>query len=65
MIHVYNKNETALRGRDHDIIQDRTNIILMGDSLGDASMSNGNPDTANILKIAFLSAHVCSRNRLR
>lgn len=59
LIHVFNKNETALEGTDYyKVVHDRTSIIVMGDSLGDAGMANGSPDTSNVLKIGFLYEHV-------
>lgn len=56
MIHSLNKNETALHGTER--IDSRTNIIVMGDSLGDADMTNGSPASSQILKIGFLLEHV-------
>lgn len=61
MIHVFNKNESALKGsKEFDLIHDRTNIIVMGDSLGDAGMGDGcvSGVDAHILKIGFLNEHV-------
>lgn len=59
MIHVFNKNETALEGTDYNkLVQNRTSIIVMGDSLGDAGMADGSPATSNVLKIGFLHEHV-------
>lgn len=59
MIHSFNKNEKVLQGTDYyESVYDRTNILLMGDSLGDADMSNGSSASANILKIGFLYEHV-------
>lgn len=68
MIHTFNKNETALQGTDYyETVHDRTNVLLMGDSLGDSHMSNGSPAHANIIKIGFLYEHVSnnSNNNLR
>ncbi|CAG9856400.1 unnamed protein product [Phyllotreta striolata] len=54
-IHVYNKNEVALKGTDfYKRIEDRENAILMGDSLGDAAMVDGVETVKNVLKIGFL-----------
>lgn len=54
LIHVFNKNESALRGTDYfDIVKSRDHILLMGDSLGDSNMSEG-MYTTHVLKIGFL-----------
>lgn len=59
MIHVFNKNETALRGTEYyELVRDRSSIIVMGDSLGDASMATGCESASNVLKIGFLAEHV-------
>ncbi len=61
MIHVFNKNESALKGsKEFDLLHDRNNIIVMGDSLGDAGMGDGcvSGADAHILKIGFLNEHV-------
>lgn len=61
MIHVFNKNESALKGsKEFDLFHDRNNIIVMGDSLGDSGMGNGcvSGVDAHILKIGFLNEHV-------
>lgn len=68
MIHVFNKNESALRGsKEFDLLHDRNNIIVMGDSLGDASMGDGcvSGVDAHILKIGFLNEHVSYDQRGR
>lgn len=55
IIHVLNKNELALKGtKYYDLVKDRENVILMGDSLGDAGMADGVPQVHAILKIGFL-----------
>lgn len=60
VIHSFNKNETALIGSaTQKRSEHRTNVLLLGDSLGDADMSNGCPAGANILKIGFLWDKVC------
>ncbi|KAG2219161.1 hypothetical protein INT45_002352 [Circinella minor] len=42
LIHVFNKSEFQLEVTPyHKTIEDRTNVILMGDSLGDLQMSQG------------------------
>lgn len=58
IIHTFNKNETVLLESDEALIHDRHNIILLGDSLGDADMANGVPGPSNIIKIGFLYHHV-------
>lgn len=61
MIHVFNKDESALKGsKEFDLLHDRTNIIVMGDSLGDSTMGDGcvSGAEAHILKIGFLNEHV-------
>ncbi|KAF5308276.1 hypothetical protein FQR65_LT06269 [Abscondita terminalis] len=58
-IHVLNKNEYALQGTQYyDLVQNRGNVILMGDSLGDAGMADGVPHAHSILKIGFLYDHI-------
>lgn len=59
IIHVFNKNEYAIKDSDfYDNIVERENVILMGDSLGDAHMTQGMDHLKNILKIGFLYDHV-------
>lgn len=65
IIHVFNKNESALKGsNEYDLVHDRNNIIVMGDSLGDSEMGNGcvNGSDAHILKIGFLFHQVSTRH---
>ncbi|KAK4887340.1 hypothetical protein RN001_003611 [Aquatica leii] len=58
-IHVLNKNEYALQGTQYyDLVRNRGNVILMGDSLGDAGMADGVAHARSILKIGFLYDHV-------
>lgn len=60
LIHVFNKNEFALKNtKYYDLIRNRDNVILMGDSLGDAGMADGISHANAILKIGFLYEHVC------
>lgn len=59
MIHVYNKTEITLQKSSYyNLIKNRTNVILMGDSIGDAAMCEGVPETGNVLKIGFLYERV-------
>ncbi|XP_032453943.1 7-methylguanosine phosphate-specific 5'-nucleotidase-like [Nasonia vitripennis] len=57
MIHVFNKNEHAVENEYFKILQGRTNVILMGDTLGDAAMADGVKNTETILRIGFLYDH--------
>ena len=56
MIHVFNKNETALLDTEYEnLIENRPNVILLGDSPGDVDMTAGLKNLKNILKIGFLN----------
>ncbi len=57
IIHVFNKDETALPEEIHDKVQERKNVILMGDSLGDLGMIEGF-DFDKIIRIGFLNEKV-------
>lgn len=60
LIHVYNKHDGALRNTDYfKQLKDNSNIILLGDSLGDLNMADGVPNVENLLKIGFLNDKVC------
>ncbi|KAJ4922907.1 hypothetical protein JOQ06_026198 [Pogonophryne albipinna] len=62
LIHVYNKHDSALRNTEYfKQVKEYSNIILMGDSLGDLSMADGAPNVENILKIDFLNDKVEER----
>lgn len=56
VIHVFNKDETVLSefSEIHDIIEKRTNVILLWDSLWDPGMIEGFA-YENLLKIGFLN----------
>lgn len=59
LIHVYNKHDGALRNTEYfKQLKEYSNIILMGDSLGDLSMADGAPCVENILRIGFLNDKV-------
>lgn len=61
IIHSFNKNEAALFGSaSQKRFEKRTNVLLLGDSLGDSDMANGCPPNANVLKIGFLWDKVCN-----
>ncbi|XP_033228790.1 7-methylguanosine phosphate-specific 5'-nucleotidase-like isoform X2 [Belonocnema kinseyi] len=53
-IHVFTKNETNLDPEHLKRLESRKNILLMGDSLGDTTMTNGIQNIENIFKIGFL-----------
>jgi len=58
IIHSFNKNQRILSlNADMEVFKNRDNIILLGDSSGDSSMSDGLPAAA-ILKIAFLNDRI-------
>ena len=55
IIHSYNKGETIVKDFPiYEKIQNRKNILLVGDSLGDSHMADG-CDYQNIIKIWFLN----------
>ncbi|XP_018426937.1 PREDICTED: cytosolic 5'-nucleotidase 3A isoform X2 [Nanorana parkeri] len=59
LIHVYNKHDGALKRTEYfNQLKDNSNIILLGDSLGDLTMADGVPNVENILKIGFLNDKV-------
>lgn len=56
---MYNKHDGALRNTEYfKQLKEYSNIILMGDSLGDLSMADGAPSVENILRIGFLNDKV-------
>ena len=59
LIHVFNKNEASARlllDADYErSISGRTNVLLIGDSLGDVDMASGLPTLNNLLKVGFLN----------
>ncbi|KAM3929804.1 cytosolic 5'-nucleotidase 3A isoform 1-T1 [Leptodactylus fuscus] len=59
LIHVYNKHDGALRRTEYfSHLKENSNVILLGDSLGDLSMADGVPNMENILKIGYLNDKV-------
>ncbi len=55
VVHSYNKSETHLRGKEYlKEIENRKNVILLGDSPGDVLMVKG-LDHDNVIKIGFLN----------
>nr|XP_033786487.1 cytosolic 5'-nucleotidase 3A isoform X2 [Geotrypetes seraphini] len=59
LIHVYNKHDGALKNTEYfSQLKDNSNIILLGDSLGDLTMADGVANVEKILKIGFLNDKV-------
>ncbi|XP_077020521.1 7-methylguanosine phosphate-specific 5'-nucleotidase isoform X4 [Tamandua tetradactyla] len=62
LIHTYNKNSSVFENSSYfQKLQDKTNIVLLGDSMGDLTMADGVPGVENILKIGFLNDKVEER----
>ena len=57
LINSLNKNEVSLPPDIKDIIKDRPNIILLGDSISDIKMAK-EEDRKSALKIGFLEEKV-------
>lgn len=64
LIHTFNKNESGIHRSDYfERLRGRSNVILLGDSLGDLRMADGAASNANVvLKIGFLNDKVCIFN---
>ncbi|XP_075972145.1 cytosolic 5'-nucleotidase IIIB [Anticarsia gemmatalis] len=63
VIHTYNKNETAIKKTEYyDMVQQRCNVILMGDNIGDAGMAEGMEHCSAIIKVGFLGHHESNLN---
>lgn len=59
LIHTYNKNNSVLENMEYfQQLHTRTNILLLGDSMGDLSMADGVANTDNILRVGFLNDKV-------
>lgn len=60
---MFNKHDGALRNTEYfKQVKENSNIILMGDSLGDLTMADGAPNVENILKIGYLNEKVQTHN---
>lgn len=57
VIHSLNKNEVAIPSNVKEVIKNRQNIILLGDSISDVRMVE-NRDNNNVLKIGFLEEKI-------
>lgn len=65
MIHVYNKNETAVHDSEYfEKLKGRGNVVLLGDSIGDLQMADGVEKGSNVLKIGFLNNKETAEKRL-
>lgn len=59
IIHTFNKNENAVHKSEYfEQLKARSNIILMGDSLGDLRMADGVEENSVQLKIGYLNEKV-------
>lgn len=62
IIHSLNKNEHALEKSEYfELLTGRSNVLLMGDEIGDAGMAAGVHNANTILKIGFLYERVDDR----
>ncbi|XP_065147034.1 cytosolic 5'-nucleotidase 3-like isoform X1 [Paramisgurnus dabryanus] len=62
LIHIYNKREGAMLNSGHfQELHSRSNVLLLGDSLGDLNMADGVTDMQNIMKIGYLNDKVDER----
>ncbi|MBU4284624.1 hypothetical protein KKF60_00995 [Patescibacteria group bacterium] len=58
IVHNFNKDETSIKNFPaFEIVKDRKNVLLLGDSLGDVGMIEGF-DYDNLLKIGFLNEKI-------
>lgn len=66
LIHTFNKNEDAVpqNCRYFDELSHRANVILLGDSIGDADMAQGVHGAGTVLKIGFLNEVVRTPSEL-
>ncbi|KAL4709329.1 hypothetical protein ACJJTC_007061 [Scirpophaga incertulas] len=59
LIHVFNKNETAIKNTEYyEMVKERSNVVLMGDSIGDAGMAEGMEHCDVVIKVGFLGRNV-------
>ncbi|XP_053386000.1 7-methylguanosine phosphate-specific 5'-nucleotidase-like [Mercenaria mercenaria] len=65
IIHLFNKNENAVHDSDYfSNLSHCSNVLLMGDSLGDLQMANGAENVESKLTIGFLNFGVTDRLEL-
>lgn len=55
LIHTFNKNDYVIPGDCYHRLAHRHNVILLGDSIGDATMAEGFKKNGSLLKIGFLN----------
>ncbi|GBP07080.1 7-methylguanosine phosphate-specific 5'-nucleotidase [Eumeta japonica] len=61
VIHTYNKNETAIKNTEYyEMVKNRSNVILMGDNIGDSGMADGMDHCDTVLKIGYLQQNMDS-----
>ncbi|XP_053496229.1 7-methylguanosine phosphate-specific 5'-nucleotidase-like isoform X2 [Ictalurus furcatus] len=60
VIHTFNKREGALQNTQQ-FVHDRSNVLLLGDSLGDLDMADSVQGLRNILRIGYLNDKVEER----
>lgn len=59
IIHTLNKNETAIKNTDYyEMVKERSNVILMGDNIGDAGMAEGMEHCDVVIKVGFLGHNI-------
>ncbi|KAF4084578.1 hypothetical protein AMELA_G00107620 [Ameiurus melas] len=63
VIHTFNKREGALQNTQQ-FVHDRSNVLLLGDSLGDLDMADGVQGLRNILRIGYLNDKVEERREV-
>ncbi|XP_075732552.1 cytosolic 5'-nucleotidase IIIB isoform X2 [Rhipicephalus microplus] len=62
LIHMYNKNQCHVSSPAyHQAVKERTNILLLGDSLGDLDMLTGSQKQEVVLRIGFLNSRIEER----
>ncbi|XP_066220274.1 7-methylguanosine phosphate-specific 5'-nucleotidase isoform X3 [Saccopteryx leptura] len=62
LIHTYNKSISVCGNSNYfQQLQGKTNVLLLGDSMGDLTMADGVPGVEHILKIGFLNDKVEER----
>uniref|UniRef100_G3MMD1 5'-nucleotidase n=1 Tax=Amblyomma maculatum TaxID=34609 RepID=G3MMD1_AMBMU len=62
LIHMYNKNHCHVNSPEYyQAVKEKTNILLLGDSLGDLDMLAGSQLQEVVLRIGFLNAKIEER----